>query len=77
MVQGSSRGSIPSTANTTERVLLNIVVSLHVQVIDQLRGAIDKFGALNDAGAQDFATEVLQQHEKMAWKLKSSRPQKG
>jgi len=39
-----------------------------------LRNSIDKVDKLKDAGTVDLLTKIMQQHEKMAWMLRSYLP---
>ena len=43
----------------------------HEQLISELRTLIDTFNEWGDAGTQDFVTKLIQQHEMMAWMLRS------
>ena len=44
----------------------------HDSIIIKLRGNIDHFADdLNDSGSSDFITSLTEQHEKMAWFLRS------
>lgn len=43
----------------------------HEAVIRSLRSAIDALGEAGDTGGEDFATGLLQNHEKTAWMLRS------
>jgi starvation-inducible DNA-binding protein len=43
----------------------------HEALIRSLRADIDKIEPLGDAGTEDFLTALLEQHEKMAWMLRS------
>ena len=51
--------------------MLKELVSDHETIVRALRQAVDdtdeKYG---DAGTSDFLTELMQKHEKMAWKLR-------
>jgi starvation-inducible DNA-binding protein len=42
-------------------------------VIQSLRALVDAFGEWGDAGTQDFVTGLMEDHEKMAWMLRSQR----
>jgi len=43
----------------------------HETLIRVLRAAVDETTHLGDAGTADFLTGLLEQHEKMAWMLRS------
>jgi starvation-inducible DNA-binding protein len=43
-------------------------------VIQSIRELIDVCGECGDAGTQDFVTGLMEDHEKMAWMLRSQRP---
>ncbi len=47
------------------------LVQDHEQVIRNLRQDIDKCGELHDEGTADFLTAKMEQHEEMAWMLRS------
>lgn len=53
------------------QTMLKELVSDHETIVRALRQAVDdtdeKYG---DAGTSDFLTELMQKHEKMAWKLR-------
>lgn len=59
-------GKIPSN-----QVMLQILVADHEKIVQSLRKNLDdvqeKYG---DAGTSDFLNGLMQQHEKMAWKLR-------
>jgi len=46
----------------------------HQTIIRVLRNSIDKVDKLKDAGTVDLLTKIMQQHEKMAWMLRSYLP---
>jgi len=46
----------------------------HQTIIRLLRNGIDKVDKLKDAGTVDLLTKIMQQHEKMAWMLRSYLP---
>jgi len=46
----------------------------HQTIIRVLRNGIDKVDKLKDAGTVDLLTKIMQQHEKMAWMLRSYLP---
>jgi len=49
------------------RTLLNA----HETIIIHLRGNVDRFAELGDAGTSDFITGLIETHEKMAWMLRA------
>jgi starvation-inducible DNA-binding protein len=60
-------GKYPNAAQMTAELL-----SGHEAVIRQLRGDLEKCGTkFGDAGTTDFLTGLMEQHEKMAWMLRS------
>lgn len=60
-------GDIPSTNQMVERL-----VSDHEQVIRNLREHVDLCAeSYHDAGTADFLTGLMEQHEEMAWMLRS------
>ena len=46
----------------------------HQTIIRLLRNAIEKVDKLKDAGTVDLLTKIMEQHEKMAWMLRSYLP---
>lgn len=54
----------------TEAQLLAILKG-HEDACEALRQSATSLGELGDIGSQDFVTELLQSHEKMAWKIRS------
>jgi starvation-inducible DNA-binding protein len=60
-------GDLPNASEMVERL-----VSDHEQVIRNLRGHIDECGdSFHDEGTADFLTGLMEQHEEMAWMLRS------
>lgn len=60
-------GDIPNASQMVARLVAD-----HEQVIRNLRNHIDQCDqSFNDQGTADFFTELLQQHEEMAWMLRS------
>ena len=58
--------------------MLAELVSDHDAIIRKTRKLIDEFEEkYDDAGSSDFITGIMKQHEKMAWMLRASVPQKG
>jgi len=43
----------------------------HEKVIRHIRADIEHVGAAHDVGTEDFLTGLLEEHEKMAWMLRS------
>jgi starvation-inducible DNA-binding protein len=46
----------------------------HQTIIRVLRNGLDKIDKLKDAGTVDLLTKIMEQHEKMAWMLRSYLP---
>jgi len=46
----------------------------HQTIIRLLRNGIEKVDKLKDAGTVDLLTKIMEQHEKMAWMLRSYLP---
>jgi starvation-inducible DNA-binding protein len=60
-------GDLPNASEMVERL-----VGDHEQVIRNLRGHIDECGdSFHDEGTADFLTGLMEQHEEMAWMLRS------
>lgn len=56
----------------TDSDMVKQLVEDHENIIRLLREDIEKLdGELSDAGTSDFVTALMQQHEKMAWMLRS------
>jgi len=51
--------------------MVQVLLDDHEQVIRSLRADIEKIAPLGDAGTEDFLTALLEEHEKMAWMLRS------
>ena len=61
-----------STGSLTAPRMIAALLNDHEAVIRQLRKDIDTVGAQHgDTGNQDFLTGVMEEHEKMAWMLRS------
>ncbi len=58
-------------ADLTARTMLEILVNDHETIIRILRKDVIKEEACQDSGTADFATTLLEKHEKMAWMLRS------
>lgn len=48
-----------------------VLLADHEQLIRQLRGDVEAVAAQGDAGTNDFLTGLMEDHEKMAWMLRS------
>ncbi len=59
-------GQVPSAPKMIENLLAD-----HETVIQNLRPDVEKTAKLADAGTSDFLTGLMEQHEKMAWMLRS------
>jgi starvation-inducible DNA-binding protein len=51
--------------------MVQVLLDDHERVIRSLRTDIEKIAPLGDAGTEDFLTALLEEHEKMAWMLRS------
>jgi len=58
-------------ANLTAENMLRELVNDHETIIRILRNDVIKEEACQDSGTADFATALLEKHEKMAWMLRS------
>ena len=66
-----------SGAASVSEIMLTNLVSDHDAIIRKTRKLIDEFDKkYDDAGSADFITGIMKEHEKMAWMLRSSVPQK-
>lgn len=66
-LQEQSSGDIPTATVMVERL-----VDDHEQVIRNIRGHIDQCSEeFHDEGTADFLTGLMEQHEEMAWMLRS------
>ena len=54
-----------------ETVMLAELLRDHESLIRTLRADVDETARLGDAGTADFLTGLLEEHEKMAWMLRS------
>ncbi|GAA5481355.1 Dps family protein [Haloferula sargassicola] len=50
---------------------ISVLRADHESVIRELRESIDKLSDLGDAGTEDFVTGLIQDHEQIAWMLRS------
>lgn len=67
-----------SGAASVSETMLAELASDHDAIIRKTRKLIDEFEEkYDDAGSSDFITGIMKQHEKMAWMLRASVPQKG
>ena len=66
-------GSIKEHPNDlpTANEMVERLVQDHEQIIRNLRKDIDQCGELHDEGTADFLTALMEQHEEMAWMLRS------
>lgn len=66
-----------SGEGSVSELMLAQLVSDHDEIIRKTRKLIDDFeDKYDDAGSSDFITGLMKEHEKMAWMLRSSVPQK-
>lgn len=61
-----STGRAPKAAAMVAELLQN-----HETLIRSLRADVDESGRLGDQGTADFLTGLMEEHEKMAWMLRS------
>jgi len=62
-------------ASISEEMIAELA-SDHDSMIRKTRTLIDDFEEYDDAGSSDFITAIMKEHEKMAWMLRASVPQK-
>jgi len=60
----------PDTYPEAKTMLSNLLVD-HETIIQELRNELELCVKLGDAGTADFLTGLMEQHEKMAWMLRS------
>jgi len=60
----------PDTYPEAQTMLRNLLLD-HDSVIQALRQDLETCATLGDAGTSDFLTGLMEQHEKMAWMLRS------
>jgi len=65
----------PGITPDGDTMLRNILVA-HESIIKTLRKHIEECQSLNDEGTANFLTDKMEQHEKMAWMLRSFLPSK-
>ena len=58
-------------ANPDARGMLGALLADHEAVVRSLRKDLQTADELGDAGTNDFLTGLMEQHEKMAWMLRS------
>jgi starvation-inducible DNA-binding protein len=51
--------------------IIEILLADHETVIRGIRADLDLVAKANDAGTEDFLVGLIEQHEKMAWMLRS------
>lgn len=54
-----------------EQEAIGMLLADHETIIRSLRPAIEAAMALGDAGTNNFLVEIIEKHEKMAWKLRA------
>ena len=69
-VQYSSINEHPNDLPSANE-MVNRLVQDHEQIIRNFREDIDKCDELHDQGTADFLTALMEQHEEMAWMLRS------
>jgi starvation-inducible DNA-binding protein len=57
--------------NPNDQGMIRELVEDHEEVIRQLRKAIDAADELHDEGTNNFLSEVIEKHEKIAWMLRA------
>lgn len=57
--------------SNNQKTQLETLLSDHETIIRQLRKNVEEFEKLNDQGNMDFATGLLEKHEKWAWFVRS------
>lgn len=66
----------PGTTSVSEEMIADLA-SDHDSMIRKTRTLINDFeDTYDDAGSSDFITGIMKEHEKMAWMLRASVPQK-
>ena len=65
----------PGITPDGDTMLRNLLVA-HESIIKTLRKHIEECQSLNDEGTANFLTDAMEQHEKMAWMLRSFLPNK-
>ena len=57
--------------NPDDLGMLALLLADHEQIIRQLRKDVDGTAAMGDMGTSNFLTDLMEQHEKMAWMLRA------
>jgi starvation-inducible DNA-binding protein len=57
--------------NPSDKEMLKELLADHTTVINALKKAVDQFNKENAQSDVDFATGILQEHEKMAWFIRA------
>ena len=63
-------GEMPGEKHT-DKAMLDILLEDHEDLIQSLRKALDLTQKHNDLGTNNFLTDLMEKHEKMAWMLRS------
>jgi starvation-inducible DNA-binding protein len=50
---------------------IRLLLQAHETIIMHMRGNVERFADLGDAGTSDFITGLIETHEKMAWMLRA------
>lgn len=75
-LKGTAIKEHSGAASVSEDMLAQLT-SDHDSLIRKMRDLIDDFeDKYDDAGSSDFITGIMKEHEKMAWMLRSSVPEK-
>ena len=57
--------------NPSDIQMLTILLANHETIIGHLRNMINKTAELNDASTNNFLTDLLEKHEKIAWMIRA------
>lgn len=57
--------------NPNDQTMINNLLDDHQKIIKQLREDIDLTIELNDAGTNNFLSDLIEKHEKTAWMLRA------
>ena len=57
--------------NPNDHTMINNLLDDHQKIIKQLREDIDLTIELNDAGTNNFLSDLIEKHEKIAWMLRA------
>ena len=73
LVEFIAQATIKEEPNATlnDVAMLKQLTHDHEIIIRQLRKGVDGAHTANDAGTNNFLSELLEQHEKMAWMLRA------